>query len=171
MGHCEAVSREPRLLWDAARSSCRGGNGSHDRPREPSESGQEPCRTGLGRCASAFALPLLMPFVAHSSFVRLSRCAGKRKLEAIPVTAPLAPSFYNLSFSTPPLPMAALQPLGAAERERAFAACTPAALAQPWVTPASAPALGQVLGTLPGGGRLVGGVPAGSRATAARVRF
>ena len=89
-------------VWDAARQShvslgsfgtpreaavavrC---NGSHDRPREPSESGQEPCRTGLGRCVSAFALPLLMPFVAQSSFVCLSRCAGKRKLEAIPVTA------------------------------------------------------------------------------------
>ena len=53
-----------------------------------------------------------------------------------------------------------------------FAACTPAAIAQPFAQCAcTAPAFGQVLGMLPGGGRLVGGVPAGSRATAACARF
>ncbi len=72
----------------------------------------------------AFALPSLLVPCCSFLIVRLSPCAGKRKLEALQLTAPLAPSFYNLSFSTPPLPMATLQPLGAAERERAFAACT-----------------------------------------------
>ena len=65
--------------------------------------------------------------------------------------------------------MATLRPLGVAERERAFAACTPAALAQPITV--SEPTPGRVLGTLPGGARLVIGGSVGSRAIAAHSRF
>jgi hypothetical protein len=121
------------------------------------------------RPPSALPFPLISLAAAQFIIVRLSPCTGKRKLEATPLTAPLAPSLYNTLGSIRPLPMATLLPLGAEERERAFAACTPAALAQPMA--GSAPTLGQILGTLPGGGRLIVGGPARSRSIAAHAHF
>ena len=112
VGHCGA-SREPRSFgsrekqlsqWQRlarpALRTCRARTKA-----VPHGAGAHPPHS---RCHS----PCLLLLIPHSSVS--PRCAGKRSRRYLSLTP--WPSFYNLSFLTSPLPMAALQPLGAAER-------------------------------------------------------
>jgi hypothetical protein len=133
-------------VWDAARQSLVG-LGSFATPQEaavavatarvsglenlPSPDKSRASRGSGGELTACALLSILL----HVSFSYGASCllAGKRKLGATPLTSLTVPLVSSL-FEPQNLPVAALFPLGAAERERAGAMQIPAAMAQPLAT-------------------------------------